>query len=75
MHSASLYPPGTSIASHSSEDPEVPNAFRSPSPRPASEDLAFSRSAAHYAVLVLASMIGTLIRLGLEALADCELDV
>lgn len=31
------------------------------------------RQTAHYAGLVFAAMIGTLIRLGLEALTDCEL--
>lgn len=78
MYSTSSYPPGTSLASRSSADPELYEAARPPSPRgpegpaPTSENVTLSRRAAHYSVLVLASMIGTLIRLGLEALADCE---
>ena len=62
-----------------SEDPEVLRPPQPPSPAPPgpnapppSEEVTPLRFAAHYGGLVLASMIGTLIRLGLEALATCE---
>ena len=66
----------------SSEDPERPSAPRPPSPPPPEanapppvDEVTISRLTAHYGVLVLASMIGCLIRLGLEALATCEWDL
>lgn len=62
-----------------SEDPERPDAARAPSPPgheanapPPDEEVTKLRLTAHYAGLVLASMIGCLIRLGLDALGDCE---
>lgn len=38
---------------------------------PPAEDATLLRQAAHYSGLVLAAMLGTLIRLGLEAMARC----
>lgn len=66
-------------ASSRSEDPELPRPPRAPSPEPPEAnapppegEVTRLRLSAHYAILVLASMVGTLIRLGLEALATCE---
>ncbi|ORY20917.1 CrcB-like protein-domain-containing protein [Naematelia encephala] len=63
----------------SSLDPERPDPPRPPSPPPREEnapppadEVTHSRLAAHYSGLVLASMIGTLIRLGLDALATYD---
>jgi hypothetical protein len=39
--------------------------------QPAVEQVTPSRLAAHHAVLVLASMVGLLFRIGLDALATC----
>ena len=62
------------------EDPELPSE-PPPPPGPAPqanapppvEEVTYSRLAAHYAGLVLASMVGCLVRLGLTALGTCEL--
>lgn len=58
-----------------SEDPEQPRPNRQPSPPapeanapPPEEEVTHLRFAAHYASLVLSSMVGCLIRLGLSAL-------
>jgi hypothetical protein len=63
-----------------SEDPERPDALHAPSPPgpeanapPPAEEVTRLRLGAHYAGLVLASMVGCLIRLGLDALGECEL--
>jgi hypothetical protein len=40
---------------------------------PPAEDATLLRQAAHYACLVLAAMLGTLARLGLDAIGTCEL--
>ena len=66
-------------ASSLSEDPERPRQPQPPSPAPPeanapppAEEVTPLRLGAHYSGLVLASMLGTLIRLGLGALATCE---
>lgn len=63
----------------STQDPERRDPIRPPSPPrpgpnapPPTATTAVRRELAHYASLVLASMIGCLIRLGLEALTRCE---
>ncbi len=64
-----------------SEDPELPRPPRPPTPDhfpeednapPPFEEVTRLRFVAHYAGLVLASMLGSLIRLGLEGLTSCE---
>lgn len=67
------------LASLRSIDPEqsVPTPPpRSPAPEdnapPPPEEVTPLRMGAHYAVLVLAAMMGTLIRLGLDAMGTCE---
>lgn len=62
-----------------SEDPELPRPPRPPSPEgpeanapPPTEEVTPLRLTAHYSILVLASMVGTLIRLGLEGLASYD---
>lgn len=62
-----------------SQDPEMPNGPRAPSPKPEEanapppeEEVTHVRLLAHYSSLVWASMLGCLIRLGLNALGDCE---
>ncbi|EIW71125.1 hypothetical protein TREMEDRAFT_27534 [Tremella mesenterica DSM 1558] len=65
------------VQSH--EDPELPRPPRQPSPPqpgdnvpPPSDEVTHSRLTAHYCGLVLASMLGCLIRLGLEALGNYD---
>ncbi|RXK40912.1 hypothetical protein M231_01760 [Tremella mesenterica] len=65
------------IQSH--EDPELPRPPRQPSPPqpgdnvpPPSDEVTHSRLTAHYCGLVLSSMLGCLIRLGLEALGNYD---
>lgn len=65
--------------SSESSDPERLNShdeapYLAPDAPPPAEKPTFLRQTAHYAGLVLAAMIGTLIRLGLDALMDCELE-
>ena len=67
-------------ASSASEDPELPGEPRPPSPPqpranapPPMEEVTATRLLAHYSGLVLASMVGCLIRLGLTALGTCAL--
>lgn len=81
LHLAFLAPsmPIDDRAGRSSEssDPERLNdheyaAYLAPDASPPPEKPTFLRQTAHYAGLVLAAMIGTLIRLGLDALMDCE---
>ncbi|ORX34021.1 CrcB-like protein-domain-containing protein [Kockovaella imperatae] len=62
-----------------SEDPELPSEARPPSPPPREgeapppvEEVTLSRLGAHYSGLVLASMAGCLIRLGLTALGTYD---
>lgn len=64
---------------HDSEDPERYDAQRTPSPPgpeanapPPEEEVTKLRLSAHWAGLVLASMVGCLVRLGLDALGECE---
>lgn len=64
--------------SSESSDPERLNShdgspYLAPDASPPAEQPTFLRQTAHYAGLVLAAMIGTLIRLGLDALMECEL--
>lgn len=65
--------------SSQSEDPEIQRPAQPPSPAPPeanapppAEEVTVLRLAAHYSTLVLASMLGTLTRLGLEALTTCK---
>lgn len=71
------------LASTRSLDPEQPVPDEPPRPPsrvdednapPPAEEVTPLRLGAHYAVLILAAMLGTLIRLGLDALGACELD-
>jgi len=66
-------------ATSMSADPEIPNPPQPPDPAPSEanapppvEEVTKLRLAAHYSGLVLASMVGTLIRLGLQALSECR---
>jgi hypothetical protein len=57
-------------------DPEqtrVPSLPEEPNTPPPTEDVTYLRVAAHHSGLVLAAMLGTLIRLGMDALALCKL--
>lgn len=64
--------------SSESSDPErlasqEASPYVAPDAPPPPERSTYLRLTAHYAGLVLAAMLGTLIRLGLDALMDCEL--
>ncbi|WWC59611.1 uncharacterized protein I303_102169 [Kwoniella dejecticola CBS 10117] len=70
---------GVRSESTMSEDPEVPRPPRPESPKPPednapppAEEVTRLRLSAHYAGLVLASMLGCLIRLGLNALGTYD---